>query len=204
MAKRPRIGVDLDDVLFDLMQQLIDFHNTEYGTELGLPDVRYFNEIERVFGCTVAQKNERIRHFYESAMHDATRPVAGAPEAITLLAQTHSLHIVTARPSWMSQKTVALLSRHFEPVFATMDFTGFYLEAPERRRTKADVCNDHGLGIFVDDALHNAVDIAAIGCTVLMPDKPWNQGELPPNVYRIFGGWPEITEHILNAAQTAA
>jgi uncharacterized HAD superfamily protein len=73
--------------------------------------------------------------------------------------------------------------------------TNQYFGLPEKVRSKADVCRELGVGVMIEDSMSQAKEIAASGCRVLLLDCPWNQGDLPENVTRIYS-WKEIVAHL--------
>ena len=113
----------------------------------------------------------------------------GAVEAIEWLRHDHSLPIITSRPETIRERTAALVEKHFPPVFDGIHFLNHYRDdgTRSRERTKGEVCKALGVRVFVEDALENAVSVADEGIPVLLFDVPWNQGELPAGITRVFG-----------------
>ena len=189
-----KIGIDFDDVLFDCNTSLARFHNTNYGTRYERKDVRTWH-LEQIWNCTPMEATERLEKYYASPEHAETAPMPGAVEAIARLAQTHELHIVTARPHHFEMETRAWLNRHFPETFSGLHFTDYFKVGVDNK-TKADVCEILGITIFVEDIPLHALNIAAIGIPVLLFDSPWNQEEpARENITRVID-WKKTIDFI--------
>lgn len=195
MANTKRVlAVDCDDILVEFMAPLFEFHNNRYGTTLKYEELLHF-ELEHFFGCGMEEKLRRILEFYLSVEHTQLVPVDGAVEALGMLSKTHIIHMVTARPIRVLKVTEALLERHFPKHFEGKHFTDHYFAKPGERTSKADICLKLGARAFIDDGLHNAIEVARVGIPVFLYDRPWNQGELSANITRVHS-WREIVEQL--------
>lgn len=188
------IGFDLDDILFDFVAPMAKWHNATYGTSHTSNDF-FSYEFHTVWNCEGEEAVDRVWQFYHSDFCKRALPIAGAVEALRQLAQNHRLIIVTARPDSMEASTRAWLDTYFPGVFDTVVFTNHYHGSSERR-TKSSVCTELGVRLFVEDALHNAEDIAGAGIPVLLFDRPWNRTQTLELVTRVFS-WDEIVEKII-------
>lgn len=190
MSKRRRIGIDCDDVLIDSMSGLIRYNNRMYGTSYRRQDFKSF-DLESVWGCTLDIAIQRCQEFYFSEEHTKLTPVIGAVEVIEALTKTNDLVLVTGRPESIRDLTTEILQRHFQNLFMELHFVGHHSGNKYSKKTKGDVCKDLGVNIFIEDAPKHALSVSNEGIPVLLFDTPWNQGELPPNITRVFS-WEEI------------
>jgi 5'(3')-deoxyribonucleotidase len=115
------IGLDLDDVLFQANESLARFHNGRYGTSYDRHMVRSW-DFEELWGCTTEEVIRRIGEWYDTHEHHTSNPVTGAVDALSQLAEQHTLFIVTAR-SPNVQQTMAWVKRHLPQVFNGIHFT---------------------------------------------------------------------------------
>ena len=60
-------------------------------------------------------------------------------------------------------------------------------------RLKSDVCKELGVEVMIEDSLSQAKEIAPCVRKIFLLDCPWNQGDLPMNVARVYS-WDEIVE----------
>jgi uncharacterized protein len=190
------IGFDLDDVLLNFQDTMRVYHNETYDTNHTLEeDCKVWNLWER-WSCTPEESKQRVFDFYNHQSHYDAKPIVGSVDGISALKNDHTLHIITARPEQIKEKTFEWLDTYFPNVFEKVIFTNlFYGEGVKRK--KSDVCKELGVEVFIEDAFHNAHDVANAGIPVLLLDQPWNQNhtDLPPLVTRVHS-WPEIVEKL--------
>lgn len=190
---RKKIGFDLDDVLLNFKDALLPYHNERFGTNYDRAQISSF-DLGAVWQCSRDEVEKRILDFCRSTEHHEALPVEGAFEVISNLKDRHDLFVITARPEELKDETLSWLDRHFPDVFSGVHFTNHFYGSGNHR-AKGDVCREIGIEIFIEDSLHNAADVAALGIPVLLFDAPWNQEEVGPPITRIYS-WEEVEEHI--------
>src|SRR3989344_5813352 len=151
-----KIGIDFDDVLLDSYTSLNDFHNFSYGTSHGREDIRSWL-IEHTWGCTPEEALARVEAWYDSSWHSRIEPMPGAQAAVTQLAESHELHIITGRPGRVSEMTQQLAREHFPGVFKEIHFSNHF---KANARSKGAVCRDVGVDLMIEDALNHARAVA--------------------------------------------
>lgn len=186
-------GFDLDEVLMDFNGALGPWHNRNYGTNYQKHEIFSFN-LEKIWGCTVEEAIQRVLEFFNSPEHWNAEPIAGAVSGIRKLTEQYGLYVVTAKPEELREKTLEWISLHFPKMFDEVYFTNHF-SGSNPKRSKSEVCHELGIEVFVDDALHNAEEIASAGIPVLLLDTPWNQGEVKYPITRVFS-WEEIVERL--------
>lgn len=195
---RPIIGCDLDDVLLDFMTPLVVWHNTVHNTAHRRDD--YFSfDLSKVWECSLGDVNQRIWDFYQSEDHKNALPVDGAQATLQLLKDDYRFVVITAKPDSMEMQMRAWLAMHFGELFEDIVFTNHYHGAGEKR-TKSSVCLELNVALFIEDALHNAEDIANVGIPVLLIDTPWNQEKVSPLITRV-SSWGDIVCEIQKYAK---
>lgn len=193
-SKKPVIGVDFDDVLFKCNEALADFHNRLYSTSYSVGDVTTF-DLSSVWNCTPEEAEERFEHFFKSTFHHETEMVFGAKAALETLNETYDIVIVTARPSASKDATLEWLSRHFLGLYKEIHFTNQFHKDRSLHRLKSSVLKDVGAVAFIEDALHHAEDASMLGIPVFLFDAPWNQGDVPKGVTRVYS-WEEVLQGV--------
>ncbi len=191
--KKKIIGIDLDDVLLDFNGALCIFHNVQYGTSLTREQIFSFH-LEKVWGCTKDEAKRRIVEFYHTDFHRDASPIQGATEAIQELSRNNSLIIITGKPERLQTATTHWLDRYFPRSFDGLYFTNQFL-GDDIKRTKAELCSDLGIEVFIDDSIAYTRDIASKGVRAFLFDAPWNQGELSPLVTRVYS-WKGVLEKL--------
>lgn len=193
------IGVDVDDVLAELMQTYLDYHNEHYSTKVQKKDM-FSYAFHEVFGGTEQESRDKVLDFYETDFFHNLKLVPGAKEGISQLAEKHQLCVITARPPTIQKQTKQWLNKHFQDSFHCINLTNQWYSTPDKQRTKSQVGKEQKIQIMIDDSLHHALDCAAQGIFVLLVDLgyPWNQSKnLPSNVKRVKS-WEEIIKEVNN------
>ena len=151
-----RIGVDLDDVLADLISELIATHTETHGVALTPEQATSWS----VFPPDV---HERVRaHGYARL-----RPKPGAREFMQWLTERHEAHIVTYRNEVARSVTTAWLETHLPGCHVEVHFTG---------GSKVATCRHLRLELLIDDSCHQIPAVTeALGIPGILIDTPMNR-----------------------------
>ena len=196
--KKLKIGVDFDDVLFEFNYGFMQYYNSLYGTTHKKEDIKDY-QLHILVGGTKEDIFDLIDTFYSSGNHGKVMPVLGAVENMAHL-EPHELFLISARPEQTRDAVNEWLDKHFPGLFKNIYLTGLYRGVGVRTQTKEGLALSLNLDIFIEDAIKQALKISEAGIPVLLIDTPWNQGELPVNVTRVYS-WEEIAERIKKLAQ---
>ena len=192
---RKVIGIDFDDILFDFMGPLISWHNDTYGTQISRDDY-YSYDFSEVWKCSGQDAIARVGDFYHSEQYKTAEPIPGALQGLEKLKDDYKFIIITARPDYLERVTKEWLEIHFTGLFDEIVFTNHY-HGTGAKRLKSEICLELGVSLFIEDGLHNAIDISDAGIPVLLLDTPWNRKDAPPLITRVYS-WNEIVEKIKN------
>lgn len=180
-AKKPVLGVDLDNVLAltdPLIRRLI---REMFGIHLGQGDIIHFD----YWRCGITKEQDRA--VFNRFHHSECATVAvidGAVNALLSLHDDFEIHIVTGRPPITERSTLDWLETHGIP-YDELDF---------RKRKEGSRVN---FDAFVDDHRETAYALAHRGIYSFLFDYPWNEPEPidPPNLIRVES-WKEIQAHL--------
>lgn len=105
--------------------------------------------------------------------------------------------MVTARPDEIRNLTHGLLEQYFSGMFQDVYFTNHYHKDINKRKTKADICKELNIDIFIDDSLFHAANVAALGVRTFLFSAPWNQQtpSLPHPLIRV-NSWEDVLNKI--------
>ncbi len=188
------IGVDFDDVIVSTNEALALWHNRIHGTSYKLADISSW-ELSHLWGCTREEVAHRIHEFFSSAEHNSTEQIYGAVDALEIL-NKRNLHIITGMPLDFEQVTIILAERHIPFLIDRFNFINTLTFEKVPSRTKAEVCIELGVEVFIEDNLDYAHNVASADVPVLLFDRPWNQtDDLPANIHRVRS-WDEILERL--------
>lgn len=192
MANPRVIGVDFDDIVFDLHAALADWHNHNYGTAYRRADVNTY-DLTVLWSCTLEEACRRVNAFCFSSDHANANAIVGAVEGLHVLKKNNRLVSISSRPELARVPTLAWILKHDAHVFESLYLLGHF--HGESTVSKAEVCLKENVTVCIDDSFAHAQSIAAAGIHTLLFDTPWNQGPVPTLVTRVFS-WEEILKEI--------
>ena len=176
------IALDCDDVIIVTAPAILQNYNERFGTKLELKD--YYSDYTTGWATDRSTAVRRVDEFLKTKEYQDLEPLQEAIDAIAMLSKYHELHIVTGRADFLANSTRRVLQQYFPDTFRSIAFTNFFGQAS---RPKAQVCQELGADLLIDDHLHHAQTVAACGIDVLLfGNYPWNQTDsLPSNIKRV-------------------
>ncbi len=195
------IGVDVDDVLAEFQPGWIDYHNAIHGSSMTVETMTDYN-----YSISFKIPGEiifpRVHDFYKTEGFENLVPVDGSIKFIKKLSKKHNLFAITARPDTTVDLSLIWIKKHYGEVFKEIVFCNHYSQDPNiPKQLKSDICKLHRVDIFIEDALHNAKDVASSGTKVLLLDKPWNRKLIEhENIIRV-ANWNEAYNYVNNISK---
>jgi uncharacterized HAD superfamily protein len=193
-----RIGIDVDDVLAESLPGYLEAFRRRFGREVKIEEAAW--EIFRRYPEISA--TQMWGFFSELEANDflGSRPIyPEAAQAVrTLAAHGHRLFVVTGRLTQHREHTRRLLQQ--------AELLAFFEQLVHRDgeatvEYKSRIVRELRLDLLIEDELHVALAAAKVPIPILLFDRPWNQGDLPPGITRVKD-WREALR--LVAAQAAA
>ena len=184
---KPKVAVDCDDVLIGTAPQILAHYNAAHGT-----NISDYTEIWQLMSSEKTRDNRNT--YLDSEEYMDSEPVQDAIQVLTKLSERFDLHIVTGRPTFMQDITLAWLAKHLPDIFKTVIFTDFFKD--KGGRSKADVCLEIAASYLIDDHAHHCTAVARVGVqAILFGDYPWNKAaNLPTGVTRCKD-WAAVLEY---------
>lgn len=177
-----RIGVDVDDVLTESLPGYLEAFQRYFGRAVNVEDAAW--ELSRRYPDIPEAQMWGFFAQLDATDFLATRPVyPEAIEAIRALATDgHRLVVVTGRLMAHRDHTRRLLDK--------AGILGLFEDLVHRDGEaaadyKPRVVRERRLDLLIEDELPVAVATASASAPVLLFDRPWNRGELPPAVTRV-------------------
>jgi uncharacterized HAD superfamily protein len=182
-----RIGVDIDDVLVETMPAYLRAFQERFGRSVPLAQASWdpfalHPDIPPPDRLAFFDHLRRTRFMFTRAAYpEATAAVR------TLRGAGHTLIIVSGRPQPHLGETEDMLERiGIRECFAEIVHRDGETIAEYKRRA----ARDRRLDVLVEDEFPAARAVAEGGVPVLLMDRPWNQGGLPPRMERV-ASWAE-------------
>jgi uncharacterized HAD superfamily protein len=184
-VKRWVLGLDLDDTIVSFMDHFLSYLRDRHG--LKTP-----SSAREVTGYDMCGWLEMTPFQVQQLLDDFQRDVGmrlplvdGAKPALTHLAQRWDMVAITARPSYISGITNALINYHLGDCIGQVIHVGL---EPGRSIAKWQVAHTLGIQVMVEDSLSQALEAAAHGIRIVLMDRGygWNQSiRLPAGVVRV-------------------
>lgn len=187
-----RVGVDLDNVCYDFVDNLRRWIHHDTGRELvSMPDAEVWDFMVDQWGMTITEYLDHARRGVAAGtLLWEGPPMRGALEGCAALHDAGcEVHIVTNRetlgPNGLAhQATQHWLEQH------TFTYTNLVVAAD-----KGAVAAELGLDFAIDDAAHHYDEFDSAGCTAYLLTRPWNADH--PG--RRVDSWDMFVEHVLNS-----
>ena len=182
------IGVDMDEVLAELMDQLIGFYNRRTNGKFRKVDFETY-KLSETWGISRKEAVGVVEDFFKSDDFRSIRPVEGAPEACRQLKERgHRLTVISSRPRSLEKETREWLERYFPEIFSEVILTD---ECGAKRGRKARVCANLSIDYLIEDGAHYAEECLSEKTRVILLEKPWNMDFENRDVLRARD-WDEI------------
>jgi phosphoglycolate phosphatase-like HAD superfamily hydrolase len=183
MVTPGNIAFDIDGVFANTMALFLEIARKDYGINHVLYEhiTKYF--LEECLDIDPEIIRVIINRILEGDFDPELKPIDGAVEVLSEIAETHPLVFVTARPEvstikeWV-HRTLSLRASDVE-VIATGTFEG-----------KADVLSARGVRYFVEDCLEICYMLSQHAITPIVYSQPWNRS--PHHPFRKVSSWAEI------------
>jgi uncharacterized protein len=186
------IGVDLDEVLADLLSAFLIYYNNKHHTALKKGDFHSYRWWETLH-CSREEAIAEVYQFWNTHYANIILPVKDAVETTKSLANQHQLVIITSRQIDFKEKTNEWIKKYFPGVFSGMYFTN-HLAKSGRIQSKSEICHKLRVDLLIEDDLDHALHCAAAKTHVLLLDAPWNKLALSPPCISRVSSWHEVAQ----------
>ncbi len=177
---KPTAIFDCDDVLLSFGKPFLDFVYEHYGIYVSYEQF-YSYVFHKVMGVTQEKLDSIILDFYSSSEFASLPCVQSAPELIDYLySNDFQIDCLTARTSTTRNVTQKQIEDYFSRNFTHLLFTKDIKTGKRWRKSeliRATYVNPFNIYYFIDDAAHNAIDVASVfpHIQVFLIGKPWNR-----------------------------
>ena len=171
------IVIDLDNVISDTDAKIRAIIKRNYGISARRKDITEF-DYEKCLPITYKQAKEMLEEFHNYHLLNL-KLVRGARSALDVIASKFKVIIATERPLKTKQPTLEWLRQHGIPSQQVV-----FLE--NKREISLPRVNH-----LIDDKWDTAIEIANMGVSVILFDRPWNRKGNHELIKRAHG-WKEV------------
>lgn len=189
-----RIAVDLDEVLAELIDGVLPYHNAKHKTDFKKSDFNIY-EYWKIWGGTRDEALQEVYDFYETADFHAIKPVADAINALRELKKKHELFIVTGRPDAIAEATERWIGKHFPGIFTEIHFANQFSQT-KNPQPKSYFCDKIKADVLIEDSVENAAECIAPGRKIIVIKRPWNINQTIPDGIYFVDGWDDVLKII--------
>ncbi len=188
-----KIGIDLDDVVFEFVKTLISHYKEITGKDFDFENMKSYkfsdiidlehDEIVKLIG-DMTEKNKTL----DMDLCEF------AKESIFELAESSEVYFITSRVH--RKNTEESLKRHFSEINFDLHFSSNPYVNNEGKH-KGEICLDLGIDYMVEDSPEHALKCSESGVKCFLIEKPWNKhrSDLPEEIIRVKN-WKEIVEKL--------
>jgi len=191
--EKPKIGIDIDDVIFPFMINFLNFINKKNNTSFSFQEITDYHLWEMEKGISREDNVRDALEFQNSPYFDEIDLIEETKEILEEISHRYLIHFITSRPEEIKNKTNALLKRNFPNKEFNVLYSG---EVYGGNLSKSEICKSHGISIIIEDNSDYAIDCAKKGIKVFLLDKPWNKDyEEHENITKVEN-WNEVLEEL--------
>ncbi|WP_134686991.1 hypothetical protein [Brevibacillus migulae] len=176
------IGIDIDGTVTD-PGSIVPLMNEAFGKNLAYAECREYN-LARVYNISDEEFVDWLDEYGPRLYREA--PVHGMADMVLQTwhqQQLHQLVYISAREDKHRDVTLQWFERYAIP-YHHIELIGSHDKLSAAKRWNVD--------LFLEDRRENALQLSEeLGIPVLLFDTPYNQGELPALVRRIYS-WDEV------------
>ena len=191
---KPVVAIDIDDVIFPFVPEILKHFNTRSGADLSLDDFTVYH-FSQVWGSTEDEANAIVAEFLsQDVVH--LQPIAGAQKAFAELNREFTIVLVTARNGLFAPSTRQWLQSHFEGLFKDVIFAGNSHDTLIYRE-KGMICKELGAVVLIDDNPSNLQSALDYGIDALLfGAHKWNEVHALPEHTVRCDTWEEVVSHV--------
>jgi 5'(3')-deoxyribonucleotidase len=190
-----KIGIDLDDCVFDTSTPIIERLNEEFKIDIKWEDLNTF-ELEEQYNLDKKKVNKIVQEVLKTDL----KPIFGAVEAIKFFTYVcDGVYLISFRKQSLLEHTVNNLAK--------IGFTnGRHKLILTRARDKDGspakwkIVNENDIDIIIEDRADTIESLYKnTKATILVFDRPWNRSVKENDRIYIMERWNDIRQFVLNS-----
>jgi uncharacterized protein len=187
-----KIGIDIDEVVVEFFREYLKDFNKKFNKNYEFEEWTHYNiweftDISKEESLGLADEFSKTKAFFETGL------VEGAKQGISELEKENKIFFVTSRPIDIKERTIEFFKMHFPENNFEIHFSG---EMWGGEKTKAEICEELGIKIIIEDNAHYALDCAEKGIKAFLLDKTWNKDYIRHENLTKVKDWKELMVHL--------
>ena len=176
---KPKLGVDIDGVVFDQILGIASYIKTKYGYTIIPSQITQFDLTKFI---PISHK-QLYKMFCDRTYTLSLQPIPGARETLQYLSHYFWIELVSSRPNLTYDDTMESL--HYHSIPYDMMFLGIN-DKPYHAKTNS-------IEYFIEDRWKTAQNLSKSLTRVFLMDSPWNKNRenTHSNLTRVHN-WTEI------------
>ena len=172
-----KIGIDLDGVIVDTVSHVSRELTRHLGFYISPDDVaNRYGEIEGVDEVFIQNGSEMLC---------CMAPFDDTVRVINELANNHEVYFISARYMIHYPATIEWLAKHCLPTENVLFTEG---------QSKADICKELGIEVFIEHSIRNAIQLAQAGIQVILYESEYNRDVADERFHRC-ASWAEVERY---------
>jgi len=194
--KRLKIGIDIDEVVTEYIVELLSYLEKTRNKKINYEDI--FNyDLKEIFNMNSKEVGNLIKEHTKDDVIYNLDLVDKAKESLDKLKEKHNIFFITSRHLDNKQATFYFFKKHFPEHNFKIIFSSDAWE--NGNKSKAEICEDLGIDIFIEDNPNYVLDCAKKGVKCFLFNKPWNKCFNEKihniNIKRVYN-WDDILDEI--------
>lgn len=181
------IAFDIDGVFADTFRHFLERARQLFGLSLDYEEATEYEFWTKV-QLTQDQIQELIHGIIREPLGIGIRPIAGAVDVLSRLAEYGPLFFVTAR------KDNDSIGHWIRNQLPGVEGDSIRIIATGASQEKIPVLQENRVRYFVEDRLDTCFLLKETAITPIVFDQPWNR---KPHPFQVVNGWKELAELII-------
>lgn len=190
--EKKKIGIDLDDVVFEFVKFLIAKYKNKFGKKILFEDFVSYHFAE-VWHLNLSETIDFFKKIMTKESTENLELCEFAKESIFDLSSKYEIYFITSRI--FPEGTLESLNKHFSDISFELIFSSNPY-AKTNGKTKGQICKELEIDFMIEDSKEHSEICASDGIKTFLLDKPWNKDvEENENIIRVKN-WKEILEKL--------
>lgn len=185
-----KIGIDLDDTVWNFYEPFILDYNEEFGTTFSPKNFIEY-DFAKFFGIDTSALLKKFSEF-EKKKGDKILFYPDFLYNFAALAKENQIYFITARSKEHETAVVKRLEK------LNCGYSLYFSRSFDNcwSQTKGQICEDKGIKYMIEDNIRNAEKINEKGIEVFLLERPWTKNYQNPKIQKVKD-WYKISKKIL-------